>query len=141
MFYITFRSETCPFFLYRVFGPYCNIWPGSWQACTVPPAVNVSVCHPFSRAHLTVFSKRNAWTSPWDTELKFACRWHRITFVKNLRKKSLDMYKGGPGSKFVPGVGKFFLASNLDPPPPSPAIYSNFAREISFFGHHVIQNM
>jgi len=25
--------------------------------------------------------------------------------------------KGGPGLKFVPGVGNFFLASNLDPHP------------------------
>jgi len=49
--------------------------------------------------------------------------------------------KGVPGLKFVPGVGKFFLASNLDPPPPSPTIYSNFARENSLFGHYVMQNM
>ena len=44
---------------------------------------NVSVCHPFSRAHLTVLCKRNTCT---NTKLKIACRWHRITFVKKTKE-------------------------------------------------------
>ena len=33
-----------------------------------------------------------------------------------VRLRTSQQYKGGPGLKFVPGVGKFFLASNLDYP-------------------------
>ena len=44
--------------------------------------------------------------------------------------------KGVPGKNLLPGVGKFFLTSKLDPPPPSPAIYSNIARGLSFLRHH-----
>ena len=51
------------------------------------------------------------------------------------------MLKGVLGKNLLPRVGKVFLTSKLDLPPPSLAIYGNTAHGFSFLRHHMTKDI